>query len=175
MSYEENPRQTAVEIGASLLAIVGLLGAGRVTYGVLNNLSQDNWDTGARAVFLVLNSIVLIFALFTLALAHQVRRGRTWAWIVSLILLPFTVLFGALLTLITALGGAFPLAGAAVVAASLGALLSLTVPRTARAHFLTKPPAPAPLYPGSVPAHPGNLSNHQRFSSDWRGTGSPNH
>jgi hypothetical protein len=49
---------------------------------------------------------------------------------------------------------AFPLAGAAVVATSLGALLTLTVPRAARAYFLAKPPPPAPPYPGSVPTLP---------------------
>nr|WP_221376255.1 hypothetical protein [Actinoplanes polyasparticus] len=50
MSYEQRPRPTTVEIGASLLAAVGLVGAGRVAYGVLTNLSQDDWDAGARAV-----------------------------------------------------------------------------------------------------------------------------
>jgi hypothetical protein len=156
MSYEQRPRPTTVEIGASLLAAVGLVGAGRVAYGVLTNLSQDDWDAGARAVFLVLNSIVLIFALFILVLAHQTRRGRMWAWIVALIMLPFAFLFGGLMTLITAVGGAFPLAGAALLTTSLGALLALTAPRSARAYFLAKPPSPMPPYYGAVPAHPGD-------------------
>ncbi|MCY1142050.1 hypothetical protein OWR29_28995 [Actinoplanes sp. Pm04-4] len=147
MTYEQRPRPTSVEIGASLLAAVGLVGTGRVAYGVILNLQQDDWDAGARGIFLVLNAIVLIFALFTLVLAHQTRRGRLWAWIVALILLPFAFLFGALMTLITAVGGAFPLAGAALIACSLAALLALTVPRSARAYFLTKPAPSMPPYP----------------------------
>lgn len=154
MTYEVRPRPTAVEVGASLLGLVGVLGVGRVAYGVIVNLSQDGWDTGARAVFLGLNTIVLIFALFALVLAHQVRQGRLWAWIVSLIMLPFTALVGGLLLLITAVGGAFPFAGSAVVAASLAALLALTVPRSARAYFLAKPPPPVPPHHGPVPGQP---------------------
>jgi hypothetical protein len=148
---EQQRRPQAVEIGASLLAVVGLISAGRVVYGVLVNLSQDDWNSGARAVFLVLNSIVLIFALFILVLAAQVRRGRLWAWITSLVMLPFTLLFGALLLLITVLNHSLPLAGAGVVVASLAALLTLTVPRTARGYFNRRP---APLPAGFGPAYP---------------------
>ncbi|MCO8275984.1 hypothetical protein M1L60_35940 [Actinoplanes sp. TRM 88003] len=154
MTYEQRPRPTTVEAGASLVGLVGLVSAGRVAYGVILNLSQDHWSAGARGVFLVLNSIVLIFALFLLVLAYQVRRGRTWAWIVSLVMLPFTILFGGLLTLITAGGGAFPFAGAAVVTSALAALLTLTIPRSARAYFLAKPPPPIPPYPYPAPRQP---------------------
>ncbi|MBF9131135.1 hypothetical protein I0C86_19535 [Plantactinospora sp. S1510] len=148
MSYGDAPasqerhRPRALKIGAGLLAIVGLLGVGRVAYGVLVNLAQDDWSSGARAVFLVLNAIVLVFALLVLVLAHQVWHGRLWAWIGSLVMLPFTILFGGLLLLITVLHGGVPLAGAGVVAASVAALLALTGPRMARGYFLRKP-APA--------------------------------
>jgi hypothetical protein len=153
---EEQPRPQMVEIGASLLAIVGLISTGRVVYGVLVNLGQDGWHSGARVVFLVLNSIVLAFALLILLLADQVRRGRMWAWIMSLVMLPFTILFGGLLLLLTAIRGEFPLAGTGVVVASLAALLVLTVPRTVRDHFVRKPVREAvpgyPWGPGYPPA-----------------------
>jgi hypothetical protein len=131
-----------------------LLSVGRVAYGMLVNLGQDNWGSGARAMFLVLNSIVLIFALFLLVLAYQVRQGRLWAWIVSLVMLPFTILFGGLLLLITAFNGGVPLAGAGVVVASLAALLILTVPRTVRGYLVRKPAPVASLQAGAVPGHP---------------------
>jgi len=138
-----------VDIGASMLAILGLIIVGRVAYGVLVNLGQDDWDSGARAVFLVLNSIVLVFGLLVMALAYQVRRGRQWAWILSLVLLPFALLFGGLMLLITVLGHAVPWAGAGVVVSCVAALLTLTVPRAARDYFLRKP---APV--GAVPGYP---------------------
>ena len=152
MSYE---RPTILEVGASLLAVLGVTSVGRVAYGVVVNLGQDQWSSGARAMFLFLNTIVLIFSLFILVLAHQVRRGRQWAWIAALIMLPFTTLLGALMLLITALGGAFPLAGATVVVSSLAALLTLTVPRAVRDHFLRRP---AP--PGVVPARAWGSVQH---------------
>jgi hypothetical protein len=124
MSYQGPERPTALEVGASLLAIVGIFCVGRVAYGVVVNLGEEQWSSGARAMFLFLNSIVLIFSLFVLVLAHQVRRGRQWAWIAALIMLPFTTLFGALMVLITAVGGSFPFAGAGVVVSSLAALLA---------------------------------------------------
>jgi FtsH-binding integral membrane protein len=151
---QEPQRPRVVEIGASLLAVVGVLSVGRVAYGVVVNLGQDSWSSGARAMFLMLNSIVLIFALFILVLAFQVRRGRMWAWIVSLVMLPFTLLFGGLLLLITVLSDGVPLAGAGVAAASLAALLTLTVPRTARDYFLRKPVPVAPMPAGAFPGHP---------------------
>jgi hypothetical protein len=144
-------RPKAVEIGASLLAVVGVFSTGRVAYGVLVNLSQQGWSSGARSVFLVLNSIVLAFALFILLLAHQVRRGRMWAWVVSLVLLPFTILFGGLLLLITVLNGGVPWAGVGVVAASVGAMVTLTMPRPARDYFLRKPLPATRWQPGAVP------------------------
>lgn len=149
---QEHQRPRVVEIGAGLLAIVGAISVGRVAYGVIINLGQDGWSSGGRAMFLVLNSIVLAFGLFILLLAVQVWRGRLWAWIVSLIMLPFTTLFGGLLLLITAVSGAFPLAGIGVVAVSLAALLTLTVPRTARGYFQRGPVQPP--HAAAVPGHP---------------------
>jgi hypothetical protein len=151
---EERQRPQVVEIGASLVAIVGLLSVGRVAYGVLVNLGQDGWDAGARAVFLVLNSIVLVFAVFILVLAYHVRRGRMWAWIVSLVMLPFTILFGGLLLLITALRGEAPLAGAGIVAASLAGLLVVAGSRTLRGYVLRRPVPAVPLPAGAVPGYP---------------------
>ena len=144
-------RPQVVDIGASMLAILGLIIVGRVAYGVLRNLSEDDWDSGARVVFLVLNSIVLVFGLLVMALAYQVRRGRMWAWILSLVLLPFALLFGGLMLLITVVGNAVPWAGTGVVLASAAALLTLTVPRPARDYFLRKP---APQGAGAVPGYP---------------------
>jgi hypothetical protein len=148
---EEQERPLVVEIGASLLAILGLISVGRVAYGVLMNLGQDGWDPGSRLIFLVLNSIVLVFALFILVLAYHVRRGRFWAWIVSIVMLPFTILFGGMLLLITILNGAIPVAGIGVLASAVAALVVVTVPRTFRAYFLRKP---APLPAGAVPGYP---------------------
>src|SRR5689334_7556616 len=108
MTYGGTPR--SVEIGASMVAIVGLFGAGQVAYGVLRNLQEDDWSSGARTIFLVLNAFVLAFAVFVLVLARLVRRGRMWAWITSLIVLPFALLFGAFTLLIVALGGGVPVA-----------------------------------------------------------------
>jgi O-antigen/teichoic acid export membrane protein len=147
MAYggDVRPKPRAVDVGAILVALVGAVSVARVGFGVLNNLRQDGWDSGARAVFLVLNSIVLLFALFLLLLAYQVGRGRMWAWITSLVMLPFTILFGSLLLLITALNGAIPWAGTAVVAAAVAAIVTLIV---ARNHFLRPPAPPAyPVYP----------------------------
>ncbi|AGZ41316.1 hypothetical protein [Actinoplanes friuliensis] len=145
-------RPPMLEAGASLLAVVGVFSAGRVAYGVVTNLGQNGWSTGARGVFLVLNAIVLIFALFILVLAWQVRRGRTWAWVVSLVLLPFTIFFGGLLLLITALNDMVPFAGIGVVLFSLAALLTLTVPRSVRDHLLRKPAPAMQWAPGHPPA-----------------------
>jgi hypothetical protein len=145
-----------VDVGAALVALVGLVNAGRVAYGVFHNLSQDHWGSGARAVFLVLNSFVLAFALFTLFLAYKVWQGRPWAWIVGLVLLPVTLLFGGLLLLMTAMNGEVPLAGAGVVAASLGALITLAAPRAVRDYFLRKP-VPAAPFAGPVPARSPHL------------------
>jgi hypothetical protein len=153
----ELQRPRVVEIGASLVAVVGVFSVGRVAYGVVVNLEHD-WSSGARAVFLFLNSIVLLFGLFILVLAYHLRRGRMWAWITSLVMLPFTMLFGGLLLLITAVGGGIPLAGSAIVAFSLAALLTLSIPRTARAYFtrrLTPPPLPYPPMPGQFAPMPG--------------------
>ncbi|GIM90804.1 hypothetical protein Ato02nite_025970 [Paractinoplanes toevensis] len=133
-----------MEIGASLLATVGVLIVGRVAYGVAVNLGQDQWSSGARAVFLVLNSFVLVFGLFVLLLGDQVRRGRTWAWITGLVMLPFTILFGVVLLLITALSGAVPWAGAGVVLVAVAALITLSAPRATRAYFTRGPAHPAP-------------------------------
>jgi hypothetical protein len=152
MSYGGTPaglqlrRPRAVTIGAGLLAAVGVLGVVRVAYGVLVNLGQRDWDPGARVVFLVLNSFVLIFALFVIMLADQVRRGRRWAWVVSLVVLPFSTLFGGVLLLIAVVDGEVPWSGAVMVPASVATLLTLTVPRTARGSFVRRqiPAAPAP-------------------------------
>ncbi|MEV6596900.1 hypothetical protein AB0M36_08570 [Actinoplanes sp. NPDC051346] len=151
---QQRPRPRMVEIGASLLAIIGVSGVGRVAYGVLVNLSEDGWSSGARAIFLVLNSITLVFSVFLLVLADQVRRGRMWAWIVSLVMLSFTILFAGLALLITVVNGGFPLLGAGVVAASLGALLVLTVPRTVRGYILRKPVPAGPMRAGAAPGYP---------------------
>jgi hypothetical protein len=152
MTYGGTPapeRTPAVTVAALLVGLVGLISVARVAYGVIVNLRQDDWDSGARAVFLVLNSIILIVALFILLLASQVWRGRLWAWITSLVVLPFTILFGGLLLLITAVGGDIPFAGIGVVAASIAGILGLTVPRSVRRYFLRRP-APVP----TVPAYP---------------------
>jgi hypothetical protein len=117
---------------------------------VLLNL-QDDWQSGARAVFLVLDAMVLIVSLFVLVLAYQVRRGRLWAWIVSLVVLPFATLFGALMVLITVVGHSVPWAGTGLVVSAVAAMLTLTVPRTARACFVRKP-QPVYAYPGYPPA-----------------------
>jgi hypothetical protein len=159
MTYGGTPapqRPPAVTVAAILIGLVGLISVGRVGYGVVVNLRQDDWDSGARVVFLVLNSFVLMVALFILLIAYHVGRGRLWAWITSLVVLPFTILFGALLLLITTLNGDIPWAGAGVVGASLAAVLAATVPRTVRNHFLRRrPPVPAvPAYPWGPPGYP---------------------
>jgi hypothetical protein len=160
MSYGELPaaperhRPPLVAVGAGLVAAVGLLIVGRVAYGVLDNLGQDGWSSGGRTMFLILNGFVAVFGLFVLVLADQVRRGRMWGWIVSLVVLPFTLLYGGLLLLVTAVNGAAPLSGVAVVAASLAALLALTVPRTVRDHFVRRPVPVAHPYAGAAPGHP---------------------
>jgi hypothetical protein len=122
-----------------------------VAYGVIVNLSQDGWSTGSRTVFLVLNGIVLACALFILVLAYHVWRGKMWAWIMSLVAMPIAMLFGGLMLLITAVGGAFPVAGIGVVATSAATILLLTVPRKARDYFLRPP---SPQYAGAVPGQP---------------------
>lgn len=157
MSYEEmaaaqqRPRPLVLDIGAGVLAIVAAISVSRVAYGVIVNLGQDGWSSGSRMVFLILNSIVLACSLFLLVLAYQVWRGRMWAWIMSLVALPITMLFGGLMLLITAVGGAFPLAGIGVVVTSAAAILLLTVPRKTRDYILRPP---APQYAGAVPGQP---------------------
>jgi hypothetical protein len=144
-------RPLSVEIGASLVAIVGVISVGRVLYGVVVNLGQDQWSAGARGVFLVLNSLVLLVAVFILVLSYHVRKGRMWAWITSLVVLTFTILFGALLLLITAVGGGIPLAGSGVVLIGIAAMVTLTAPRTARAYFSPPPALPHPQAYGYPP------------------------
>jgi hypothetical protein len=139
-------RPKAVNAGAGLLALVGLIIVARVAYGVIMNMRQDDWNPGARAVFLVLNAFVLLFGLFILLLAALVQRGRLWAWITGIVMLPFTLLFGGIMLLIAVLGHSVPWAGAGLAVASVVALLALTVPRTARAYFVRRP-APQPLVP----------------------------
>ncbi|GAA0560704.1 hypothetical protein GCM10010172_49850 [Paractinoplanes ferrugineus] len=149
------PRPQIVEIGASVLAIVGVLSAGRVLYGVVVNLGQENWTAGARTVFLVLNSVVLIFSIFILVLADQVRRGRMWAWITSFPILISTMLVGSLMTLVTALSGQIPFAGVAILAAAVTALLTLSVPRATRDWFTRKPAPAVPHWAQGYPAAQG--------------------
>ncbi|MEV4352314.1 hypothetical protein AB0J83_48290 [Actinoplanes sp. NPDC049596] len=151
MSHGGTPR--SVEIGASLVAIAGLFATGQVAYGVLMNLQQDDWSSGARAVFLVLNSIVLIFGIFILVLGRLVRRGKMWAWITSLVLLPFAALFGAIMMLIVAVAGSIPVAGTGVLVASIAAIVTLTAPRSARDHFTRRRVPPAPLHVSPMQAY----------------------
>ena len=148
MTYGGIPKP--VEIGASMVAVVGLFGVGQVAYGVLTNLQQDDWNSGARAVFLVLNAIVLALSVFVLVLGRQVRKGRMWAWITSLIVLPFAALFGGFNMLIITVSGSVPIAGTGIVLASLIGLLVLTVSRSARDHFLRRPAPPNPLHVGPI-------------------------
>lgn len=148
-ALEQQQRPLMVDVGAGLLALGGAVSVGRVAYGVVVNLGLDDWDSGARAVFLVLNGIVLAFSLLLLVLAYQVWRGRPWAWITSLVILPFTILYGGLLLLVTVVNGAVPWAGAGVAGAALAALMVLTVPRTVRGYFQRKPIPTATQAPGS--------------------------
>ncbi|GAB2606132.1 hypothetical protein Aab01nite_01080 [Paractinoplanes abujensis] len=141
MSYEEKVRPRVVEAGAALVALIGVITIARVAYGVVDNLAQDDWEAGARGVFLVLNGISLVFAAFFLVLADQVRRGRMWAWIAGLIMLPFAFLFGALMLVITATGGGLPWFGASLVVAGVAAFVTLLVPRAAR-DFFNRPAVP---------------------------------
>jgi len=133
-----------------MVSVVGLFGVGQVAYGVLTNLQQDDWNSGARAVFLVLNAIVLALSVFVLVLGRQVRKGRMWAWITSLIVLPFAVLFGGFNMLIVIVSDSIPVAGTGIVLASLTGLLVLTVSRSARDHFLRRPTPPNPLHVGPI-------------------------
>ncbi|GAB1639981.1 hypothetical protein [Krasilnikovia sp. MM14-A1259] len=156
---QQRRRPQVVEIGASLLAVVGVLITGRVAYGVVVTLGQRGWTPGARGVFLLLNSFVLIFGVFLLVLAYQVRRGRLWAWIVSLVILPLTALFGGLTLLIAILSHDVSWGGAAVALVSVAALVTLTISRSGRDYFVSKPPPAVPMHAGPVgypwgPGHP---------------------
>ena len=132
------PRPRAVNVGAGLLALVGLIIAARVAYGVIQNARQDGWNPGARAVFLVLNAIMLLFGIFVLVLAACAQRGQLWAWITSMVVLPFMLLFGGIMLLIAVLGHAFPWAGGGLAVAAVAARLALTVPRACRDYFLRR-------------------------------------
>jgi hypothetical protein len=132
------PRPKAVNVGATLLALVGLIIVARVGYGVIMNARQAGWEPAARGVFLVLNAFVLLFGLFVLLLAALVQRGQLWAWITGIVVLPFLMLFGGIMLLIAVLGHAVPWAGGGLVVASVAALLAITVPRSGRDYFLRR-------------------------------------
>ncbi|MEU4237106.1 hypothetical protein [Actinoplanes sp. NPDC026619] len=171
MSELDFRRPLSVEIGASLVAVVGVISVGRVLYGVVVNLGQDQWSAGARGVFLVLNSFILLVGVFILVLAYHVRKGRMWAWITSLVVMTFTILFGALLLLITAVGGGIPLAGGGIVLVGIAAMVTLTAPRTARAYFSRPPAYPQPPAYGYPPAygHPPVVTSPPAQPGQWPG------
>ncbi|MBL7259518.1 hypothetical protein [Paractinoplanes lichenicola] len=141
MSYGEKVRPRVVGIGAALVALIGVITIARVAYGVVDNLAQDDWSSGARGVFLVLNGISLLFAAFFLVLADQVRRGRMWAWIGSLIMLPFAFLYGALMLVIEATSDRVPWSGGGIALAAVVAFIMLLAPRDAR-DFFNRPAVP---------------------------------
>lgn len=131
-------RPAAITIAAGLLALAGLIIVARVAYGVILNMRHDDWDAGARAVFLVLNAFILCYGLFILLLAALVWRGQVWAWITGIVMMPFTLLFGGIMLLIAVLGHSVPWAGGGLAVASVAALLGLTVPRTGRDFILRR-------------------------------------
>ena len=143
-----------VRLGAGLIMLLGVLGIVRTAYGITTNLVDDTWSSGARGMFLVLNAIVLTFSVLIVVLGYLVRDGRLWAWVTSLVLMPFAVLAAALLTLITIAGDGVPWLGAGMVAVASAALIALTAPRRA-GQFFTTGPAPAAGHPAPPTWGPG--------------------
>ena len=139
----------AVRLGAGLIMLLGAASVARTAYAVTTNLMDDSWGSGARGVFLVLNAVVLAFSVFVVVLGRLVHRGRMWAWVTSLVLMPFVVLAAGLVTFLMVLADGAPWPGAAVVAAALAALVALTAPRGARRFFTATPAPAAPAYPAA--------------------------
>jgi hypothetical protein len=137
---------------AAGVALLGLLNIIRVTVQTVMTFAGDEWSTGARAMYLILNTVPFAVSVFLLPLAYLLVRGRSWAWITAVVLVSLATIVGAFLLLVGLATGEFPLIGLASFALPLAVLLGLTVPRSVRAYFNSKPaPAPYPVHPAPGP------------------------
>lgn len=82
-------------------------------------------------------------------------RGTLWAWITAVVLVAFSLLFGALALLAAFTENGFPFLGLAMFGLPAGVLLGLVVPRSVRGFFTSRTaPAPYPTFPGQRPWTP---------------------
>jgi hypothetical protein len=144
-----------VYIVAAGVALLGVLNIIRVTVQTVMTFAGDEWSTGARAMYLILNTIPFAVSIFLLPLAWQLIRGRSWAWITAVVLVSLATIVGAFLLLVGLATGEFPFIGLASFGLPLAVLLGLTVPPSVRAFFNGRPaPAPYPMYPAQGPWTP---------------------
>ncbi|MEU4626770.1 hypothetical protein AB0G04_43160 [Actinoplanes sp. NPDC023801] len=138
-----------VRIAAAGVAVLGVLNILRVVVQTALTFTGDGWSGGARAMFLILNVIPFAVSVLLLPLAHQMIRGRPWAWITAVVVAALASLIGAFLLLGSLFGEGFPFIALTTFVVPLGVLLALTVPPSVRAFFAAKPvPRPYPPYPG---------------------------
>ncbi|WP_433796734.1 hypothetical protein [Actinoplanes sp. CA-252034] len=136
---------------AAGLALLGILNIIRFVVQTALTFVGDEWSTGARAMFLILNVIPLAVSIFFLPLAYQLDRGRPWAWVTAIVLVSLTTIVGAFMLLVMLAAGSV-LLGLAMFLAPLAVLLGLTVPRSVRGFFPRRPePAPYAPYPPQGP------------------------
>jgi hypothetical protein len=148
--YDQRPvTPRIVYYVAGSVALLGVLNILRVVIQTAQTFTGDEWSSGARTMFLLLNAIPIAVSVFFLPLAHQLIRGRSWAWITAVILVALACVIGALALVIMIVNG-LPWLGLVMFGAPVGVLLGLTVPRSVRAFYDSKPPPPPsyPTYPG---------------------------
>ncbi|MFC7534110.1 hypothetical protein [Actinoplanes sp. GCM10030250] len=143
--YEAPVRPAApmvVKIAAGVVAALAVVNLFRIGVQVPLTLADDKWSSGAKSAFLVLNVIAALFSIFMLVLAQALWRGRMWAWVTLIVLVSLAIPVGAIFLLPQLIAGEFPWVGLAIVVPSLGLLLALTVPPSARRYILRKPAQP---------------------------------
>ncbi|MFC4068261.1 hypothetical protein [Actinoplanes subglobosus] len=144
-----------VRIVAAGVALLGALNILRLIVQTALTFSGDEWSTGSRTVFLVLNAIPFALSVFLLPLAFQLVRGRMWAWVTALVLVSLATLIGSFALLVSFSLDGFPFLGLAMFVLPLAVLLGLVVPREVRAYFTARPaPAAYSGYPAPGPWGP---------------------
>ena len=148
-----------VKVSAGVFGGLAVLNLLRTAVQVPMNLANGGYSDGARALFLVLNMIVVLLSLLAVLVAFHLLRGRIWAWVTAMVMLGVLVLFGLVFLLPQLIDGDFPWMGLVVLVPSLGLLLALTVPRSARRFFVRKPDYSAP-YQAPWPAGGNGAERH---------------
>ncbi|MEV6306394.1 hypothetical protein AB0M02_43785 [Actinoplanes sp. NPDC051861] len=136
MSWSAAP--PVIKVAAGVFGGLAAANLVRTAVQVPMNLANGNYSDAGRALFLALNMIVVLLSLLAVLVAFHLVRGRIWAWVTAMVMLGVLTLFGLVFLLPQLINGDFPWMGLVVLVPSLGLLLALTVPRSARGHFTRK-------------------------------------